>query len=1388
MPTKTPGVSDPKLSPGGRTALCVGALLALNALICHKLFVTEYLPYMGSIEGAYIGLSRYILEHFPDLTWFPLWYGGIPYENTYSPLLHLVVAAVAWLSGASPALAHHATGAAVYCLGPVTLFCLAYYLSRDRVTSFVAGLAYSLLSPSMFLMPSLATDLGTVWGPRRLQALVIYGDSPHLASLMLIPLAIIALDRAVKRPTAIRFFTAALAFTAISLANWLGAFAATLAVIALLLSRLDLRWKRSTSITIGVGVAAYLLAAPWMPPTHVATIRHNAQFVVGEYPLGSEHLLYAAVLLILLAGLTKQLQKVSQGLRFSCLLLFLVGVIPLAVEWTGRYIVPQPNRYHHELGMAMVLTLSLVAVPWVRRLLPVIRVPIVVLALALAASQFYGHYKRANSMIRSIDIQTTVEYQAARRLGDNLPGKRVFASGSTRYWLNAFSDTPQVGGGFDQGLPSPLIRDIKFSIPYLLGDGERSATWLKALGAHAVIVGGLNTRDAYRDYRDPEKFEGVLDELWRDRDDVIYAVPQRSDSLARVIRHEHLVTRTPINGQDIEPVIPYVAGLEDSSLPLADIDWRNSHTGVIEAELQPQHLLSLQISHHPGWNATVNGMKKPITEDGLGMMLIEPGCAGPCRVELRYDGGMEMAAAKTLRFLTLFLLVLWIGLERSRPEVVTLVQERALAPAAGWIGAFAQRIVSKHPIALHVGALVAVNAFVCRELFVTEYLDRMGSIEGAYVGLSRYILTHAADVGWFPLWYGGVPFENAYPPLLPWAVAGFSALTGSSAALSFHVAGAVTYCLGPVALFGLAFYFTRDRWASCVAALAYSLLSATAFLIPSIAADMGSVWWPRRLRDLVIYGDTAYLMVLVLLPAAIVAIDRLLERLTPARFFTAVLASGAVLLTNWLAVLSLAVAGFCLALTRPGQSGTKKLLLLLGAAYAIAAPWIPPSYLVGLQRNAQYIEAYNSFGSVQILMLLLLAAALAGAAGVLRRFEIARGPAFSILFLAGIGVITLSDAWADVHLVPQPQRYQLEFELAVALALAWAAVWVLRGAALRGCEKTGTVPSAARVTALFAALTSGAPWTVPVFSQPLRGRPVLLAAAALVALAQVAHLREYADRQLRPIAAEDTVEYSASRWLNENLPGKRVFAAGSTQFWLNAFADNPQLGGGFDEGIRNPRIPHVRYGLSYLTGDGESAAAWLRAYGVHAIVVGGERTRDAYRVFQDPAKFDGVLPELWRDGDDVIYAVPHRSDSIAKVIRRADIVTKTPLDQNDTEAMLRYVHAFEDPSLPVAKIDWQSAGSGVINAELRREHVVSVQISHHPGWSATVDGRKVTVRRDGLGQMIVTPRCDGPCRIELRYDGGYEMTLAKGARGFVLLIGLVWAAWARRRKGRLGAV
>src|SRR5258708_38421765 len=40
---------------------------------------------LRSIEGAYITIIRYMPQHGASVRWFPLWYPGIPSQNTYPP-------------------------------------------------------------------------------------------------------------------------------------------------------------------------------------------------------------------------------------------------------------------------------------------------------------------------------------------------------------------------------------------------------------------------------------------------------------------------------------------------------------------------------------------------------------------------------------------------------------------------------------------------------------------------------------------------------------------------------------------------------------------------------------------------------------------------------------------------------------------------------------------------------------------------------------------------------------------------------------------------------------------------------------------------------------------------------------------------------------------------------------------------------------------------------------------------------------------------------------------------------------------------------------------------------------------------------------------------------
>ena len=102
-------------------------------------------------------LTRYTMENWRQLTWFPLWNAGMPYQNAYQPGLPMASAGLAVLMGISPALSYHATIAFFYCLGAVGMFFLGYKLSGRRDAGLLTALFFSLLSPSAFLSSVVAT-------------------------------------------------------------------------------------------------------------------------------------------------------------------------------------------------------------------------------------------------------------------------------------------------------------------------------------------------------------------------------------------------------------------------------------------------------------------------------------------------------------------------------------------------------------------------------------------------------------------------------------------------------------------------------------------------------------------------------------------------------------------------------------------------------------------------------------------------------------------------------------------------------------------------------------------------------------------------------------------------------------------------------------------------------------------------------------------------------------------------------------------------------------------------------------------------------------------------------------------------------------------------------
>jgi hypothetical protein len=256
--------------------------------------------------------------------------------------------------------------------------------------------------------------------------------------------------------------------------------------------------------------------------------------------------------------------------------------------------------------------------------------------------------------------------------------------------------------------------------------------------------------------------------------------------------------------------------------------------------------------------------------------------------------------------------------------------------------------------------------------------------------------------------------------------------------------------------------------------------------------------------------------------------------------------------------------------------------------------------------------------------------------------------------------------------------------------------------------------------------------------------------------------------------------------MDRNRHGDRAFIAGSSSFLYNVFTDNPQFQGGHIQFAVNPFIPGVVYQIQSGTNAGarsaEVSVLWLKAFGAHAISVSGPKSTDAYRAFANPRKFDGVLPLLWREGDDAIYEVPSRSPSLAHVIPAAAVVERTPIHGLDIEPVEPYVAALDDPRYPLAAFQWKGMSEAEIRATVDRGQVIAVQVTYDPGWEAYANGKRQPVRGDAIGLMVIEPDCHGPCEILLRYTGGKDRFVTRALSLAAMLVALAFG-WAPALRG-----
>lgn len=647
-------------SSRARTLACLGLIFTLNVYIVHNLFNTEFTQELVSVDAAFMSFARWLADHWNDSSWLPMWVMGTPARQVYNPALHHTVAGLSLITGWTVQHAYHFVTATTYCLGPVTLFWLCYRSTKRHSFALLTALLYSLISPSAFLATHFRVDNGGLFNPRRLQTLVHYGEGPHVTALMLIPLVIWLLDEAAAKRRWMFLPLATIALAAIPLTNWTGTTGLIMALAAYVFSKFQSEHPIHWPTFIGIGALAYALACYWIPPSLIRTVQQSSVGLDIITPWQEKAAVIAFAALVMYAAHRLFTRYSTPSIyRFFAYLAMISGAAVLAKMWFGRVLIPIAHRFHLEMEMGIVGAVAFLALLLATRLPRRVQYAALAAALLAGAAQARFYRRESRNTTVATDVRNTPDYRMSQWFAANANGERVFAPGTVAIWMNLYSDVPQFYGCCDQTVRADEVRMAIYDIYSGKDDGKIGAMWLKLFGVGYI---GVTQPEFEPPFADPKKFDGVLQEVWRDGPNAIYKVPRPNASLAHVVPTAALNQRRPINGIDIEPLQSLITAL-DNPPSNATFHWLSQHEAEITAHLDPGQSIFVQETCDPGWHTD----SQFVIECGpLGLMKITTGAAGDFKIHLAYTWSREDLVTRVAQLGGLSVLLLWTLLARIR--------------------------------------------------------------------------------------------------------------------------------------------------------------------------------------------------------------------------------------------------------------------------------------------------------------------------------------------------------------------------------------------------------------------------------------------------------------------------------------------------------------------------------------------------------------------------------------------------------------------------------------------------------------------------------------------------------------------------------------------------
>ena len=554
-------------------------------------------------EGSFIGLTRYFAGHANPVFWWPYWNAGLPASSTYSPLLPWLAGRLTAATGVEAVTAFRWVSWVLFVALAPCLFLVVRAVSGRVEPALAAAALFTFLSPSHFLVPALARESGGVLESRRIFNFLYYGEMPHLAALAFALLFVWCAWRCVAGGERLFFWPATLFAALASLTNMFGCFSVALASTVLFFAV-----RRGAGTLLAMGGLAYAMVGFSMPPSSVREIFSNSTNIEHEFALNAKYVM--VVVLTIALFVVGWLWRATAARKFGVLSALLFCGLVASHYYVGSPILFQAHRYQIEMDLAVcgLMGAWLAAPRW--------RTLALAAWVVLIGVQTVRLKQEADRLARPVEIRNTMQYRLSEWLERNYSGKRVMASGSLALWLNAFADLRQLSGGLDPMAINPVQRVAVFTIYSGMNagaaDGEISVLWLKAFGVQAVTVPGPASSDVWKPFARPEKFEGLLDAVYREGGDTVYRVPQHGDGLVVAVPESAIVRKTPAHGLDVEEVRRYVEAAERRTAMEGDV-------------------ISYRVNWHPGWHAAQDAQELPVLRDGLGLIYIKPQGSGRVR-------------------------------------------------------------------------------------------------------------------------------------------------------------------------------------------------------------------------------------------------------------------------------------------------------------------------------------------------------------------------------------------------------------------------------------------------------------------------------------------------------------------------------------------------------------------------------------------------------------------------------------------------------------------------------------------------------------------------------------------------------------------------------------